>query len=87
MLFGHHLGPVCSQSLSADDTRVIEVISKVNIKFLPAAFLSSDFFSKPIFYDYTFINTIRVSINICIIIYRLILLFYTIMKFYFAVQA
>ena len=42
--FGHHLGPICSQSLSADDTRVIKVISKANIQFLPAAFLSSDFF-------------------------------------------
>ena len=47
--FEHHLGPICLQSLSADNTRVIEVISKANIKFLPAAFLSSDFFSKPIF--------------------------------------
>ena len=39
--FGHHLGPIGSQSLSADDTRVIKVISKANIQFLPAAFLSS----------------------------------------------
>ena len=29
--FGHHLGPICSQSLSADDTRVIKVISKTNV--------------------------------------------------------
>ena len=37
----NHLGPICSQSLSADDTRVIEVISKAYIKYLPAVFLSS----------------------------------------------
>ena len=31
--FGHHLGPICLQSLSADDTRVTEVISKAYITF------------------------------------------------------
>ena len=47
--FRHHLGPICLQSLSADNTRVIEVISKANIKFLPAAFLSSDFCLNQLF--------------------------------------
>ena len=37
--FGHHLGPICSQSLSADDTRVIKVISKANIHFFSCCFL------------------------------------------------
>ena len=47
---GHYLGPICLQRLSADDTRVIEVISKANIKFLPAAFLSSaEFFLNHFF--------------------------------------
>ena len=60
--FGNHLGPICLQCLSADDTRVIEVISKANIKFLTAAFLSSaEFFLKQFFKDSSFMNTIRVS--------------------------
>ena len=46
--FGHHLGPIWLQSLSADDTRVIKVITKAKIQFLSAAFLLSEFFSKPI---------------------------------------
>ena len=70
--FGHHLGPICLQSLSADNTRVIEVISKANIKFLPADFLSSDFFLNQ-FLGLSIVNTIRVSMNICIIIYMVIL--------------
>ena len=60
--FGNHLGPICLQSLSADDTKVIEVISKANIKFLTAAFLSSaEFFLNQFFKDSSFMNTIRVS--------------------------
>ena len=60
--FGNHLGPICSQSLSADDTRDIEVISKANIKFLTAAFLSyAEFFLNQFFKDCSFMNTIRVS--------------------------
>ena len=43
------MGTIGWQSLSADDTKVIEVISNANIKFLPAGFLLLDFFSKPFF--------------------------------------